>query len=297
MMNINILLLIFFTLITILILCPISNKMGLIDLPNKRKLHKINAKLIGGLVLMLNFILLIFLINLNKELDSLLKFSIIVGIIGLIDDKYEINAFEKLILISFPILLITLNNFNLMSLGGYNIIGEIKLGKFSIILTFLASLLFVNATNYIDGKDGVLITMFLLINSKLIFLINNSEDISKYLLIYVNVFLLILLFFNATNIKKLKIFLGDSGSLLIGFFLGFILIYLANNNLSHPILLASAVTVIVFDFLSVSIERLINNNGKIFKPDNNHIHHLIYNKTNSNIKTVLIINFINIFFL
>ena len=219
--------------------------------------------------------------------------SVLVGLIGVIDDKYDLKVSNKLILLFFPIILIVLDGYALTNLGEYNLIGKINLGSFAVIFTIVSSYLLINATNYIDGRDGVLISIFFFINLELIFLIDNSEEISKQLLIYIDLILIVLFFFNITNNENLKIFLGDSGSLTIGFFLSFILIYLANNKLAHPILLASTVTVIVFDFLCISIERLLKNNGRIFKPDNNHIHYLIYNKTGSNLKVLLIINSIN----
>ena len=287
---------IFFTLITILIFIYFAKKLKLVDLPNNRKTHKINAKLIGGIILILNFTLLVFLLDLDRKLNSLLSCSVLVGLIGVIDDKYDLKVSNKLILLFFPIILIVLDGYALTNLGEYNLIGKINLGSFAVIFTILSSYLLINATNYIDGRDGVLISIFFFINLKLIFLIDNSEEISKQLLIYIDLILIVLFFFNITNNKNLKIFLGDSGSLAIGFFLSFILIYLANNKLAHPILLASTVTVIVFDFLCISIERLFKNSGRIYKPDNNHIHYLIYNKTGSNLKMLLIINSINILF-
>ena len=289
-------LVIFFSLITILIFIPVAKKIKLVDLPNSRKAHKINASLIGGIILILNFLLLVFLFDFNKYLNSLLSYSLLVGLIGLIDDKYNLNVTNKLILLFFPIILIVLDGYALTNLGEYNLIGKINLGSFAVIFTILSSYLFINATNYIDGRDGVLITMFFFINLKIIFLINNTDDITKHLLVYINLILIVLFLFNITNNKYLKIFLGDSGSLTIGFFLSFILIYLANKELAHPMLLASTVTVIVFDFLCVSIERALKNNGKIFKPDNNHIQYLIFNRTRSNFITLIILNSINILF-
>ena len=290
------LIIIFITFASMLILSPVSKIFGLIDYPDKRKNHKINAKLIGGLVLAINFIFLVLFLDLNKNLSNLLNYSVLMCLVGLWDDKYKLKVANKLILLFFPILLMVYDGFILTNLGKYNIFGQINLGSFSVIVTILAVTLFINATNYIDGKDGVLISMFFLINIKLIYLINYSGEVVKYLLIYINLILVILLFFNLINIKNVKIFLGDSGSLTIGFFLSFILIYFAKNDLAHPILLASTITVIVFDFLCLLIERLLRNDGNIFRPDNEHIHHLLYNKTKSNIKTLLIINLINILF-
>ena len=289
-------LLIFFSLIAIFFFIPIARRIKLVDIPNNRKNHKINANLIGGLILILNFILFVFILDFDKSLNSLLSCSVLVGLIGLIDDKYNLNVTNKLILLFFPIILIVLDGQVLENLGKYNFIGILNLGSFAPIFTILASYLFINATNYIDGRDGVLITLFFFINLKLIFLINNTNEVSQHLLIYINIILIVLLFFNINNNKNFKIFLGDSGSLIIGFFLSFILIYLANKEIAHPILLASTITVIVFDFLCISIERLLKNTGNIFTPDNSHIHHLVFKKTKSNLITLLIINSINILF-
>ena len=289
-------LLIFFSFIAILFFIPIAKRIKLVDIPNNRKNHKINANLIGGLILILNFILLVFVLDFDKNLNNLLSYSVLVGLIGLVDDKYKLNVTNKLILLFFPIILIVLEGQVLENLGEYNFIGILNLGSFASIFTILASYLFINATNYIDGRDGILITLFFFINLKLIFLINNTNEVSQHLLIYINLILIVLLFFNINNNKNFKIFLGDSGSLTIGFFLSFILIYFANKEIAHPILLASTITVIVFDFLCISIERLLKNNGNIFKPDDSHIHHLVFKKTKSNLITLLIINFINILF-
>jgi|688.fasta_scaffold01911_33 UDP-GlcNAc:undecaprenyl-phosphate GlcNAc-1-phosphate transferase len=287
---------IFFNFFLLLTLHPLSKAIRLIDLPDKRKTHKINAKLIGGLILVANFFFLYLYFDLNKNLNTLLIYSVFICLIGLIDDKYTLKPTLKLILLFFPIILMFHEGFFLVDLGNYNIIGQVKLGSLSFIFTILSAIILINATNYIDGKDGLLITMFFLINLKLLYLINNSEDNSKYIFVYINLTLLILLFFNLTNIKTLKIFLGDSGSLTIGFFISFILIYFAKNNLVHPILLASTITVIIFDFLCVSLERFLKKKGNIFKADNCHIHHLIYKKTKSNLKTLVIINLINTLF-
>ena len=59
---------------------------------------------------------------------------------------------------------------------------------------------------------------------------------------------LIFLFFNFSLLNFPKLFLGDSGSLLFGFLISFILIYAAKYNLTHPILLAWSVAIFVYEF-------------------------------------------------
>jgi UDP-GlcNAc:undecaprenyl-phosphate GlcNAc-1-phosphate transferase len=56
--------------------------------------------------------------------------------------------------------------------------------------------------------------------------------------------------------KLPKLFLGDSGSLSLGFIVSFILIYFANQEIAHPIILAWSVSIFVFEFLSLNIQRI-----------------------------------------
>ena len=74
--------------------------------------------------------------------------------------------------------------------------------------------------------------------------------------------------------SKFKVFSGDSGSLFIGFFISFITIELYNSFNIHPAFLIWPLWYPVYDFLFVSINRLLNKKS-IFKPDNTHLHHVI----------------------
>ena len=77
--------------------------------------------------------------------------------------------------------------------------------------------------------------------------------------------MLFFLLFNFSIFKLPKLFLGDSGSLLLGFIVAFTLIYLKNNSEIHPILLAWSISIFVFEFLSIHIIRF-RINKKIFQP-------------------------------
>jgi UDP-GlcNAc:undecaprenyl-phosphate GlcNAc-1-phosphate transferase len=88
------------------------------------------------------------------------------------------------------------------------------------------------------------------------------------------------LFFNFSVFQLPKLFLGDSGSLLLGFIISFFLIYLGSQNLIHPILLAWSIAIFVYEFLSINLIRLKTNYG-LFKAGQDHLHHLIFKKTKS----------------
>jgi hypothetical protein len=95
------------------------------------------------------------------------------------------------------------------------------------------------------------------------------------------------------DLDGVKLFLGDGGSLLLGFIISFILVYSANQKLAHPILLAWSVVVFVYEFLSVNIHRL-KNKQNIFRASQDHLHHLLLKKNKSVIFTNILIMIINL---
>lgn len=269
-----------------------SIKIALLDFPNVRKKHSFGTPLVGGLVFAI-INLIIYLINeFDLSLNKILLISTFVAIIGFFDDKFELSVIKKIILLTFPIFLISTDDLILKGLGDYKYLKYINFGSLAIICTIGSSLLLVNATNYFDGSDGNLLTIF--INSILILIYLNFNNIEfRNFLFFLLCVPVALLPFNFSRQEKYKIFLGNSGSLSIGFILSFCLIYSAERYQIHPILLAFSVSVIVYDFLSVTILRIIKRKN-IFVPDNNHIHHLIIKKFNSNSLSLLLLNIINI---
>ena len=150
----------------------------------------------------------------------------------------------------------------------------------------------INSFNYFDGIDGTLSFTSISVLAILYFLIQD-QNIQLFLIIIL-IPIGIFLCFNFSLFKLPKMFLGDSGSLLIGFIISFILIYLANQNIVHPILLAWSISIFVFEFLSINIIRLKNKTDP-FKPGKDHLHHILLGKTKSIFLTnfsIILINFI-----
>ena len=269
-----------------------SYNLNLIDKPNNRKLHLIPTAYTGGLALSLIYIFSIYLFDFNdQKLDLILSISILISIVGLIDDKYNLNFVGKLSLQIIPIIyLITLQNFSLNSLGDYNFI-KLDLNSLSLPFTLLSVIFLVNATNYFDGMDGTLSLSIISTLSILYFLIFD-ENIKLYLII-IFIPICIFTFFNFSILRLPKMFLGDSGSLLLGFIISFTLIYLANIELVHPILLAWSIAIIVYEFLAINLIRL-KYKKNIFKPGLDHLHHLLFKIYKSIFLVNLIIILINI---
>ena len=210
---------------------------------------------------------------------------------GFVDDKYNLNVGGKLSLQVIPIIyLIIIENLSLNHMGNYNYF-KLELNSFSIPFTLLAILFLINSFNYFDGLDGVL--SFLTISTLgILFFLTPNENI-KIFLIIVLIPILFFLCFNFSIFKLPKLFLGDSGSLLLGFIIAFTLIYLSIQKNIHPILLAFSISIFVYEFLSVNLIRL-KNKKNIFSAGQDHLHHLFFKNTKSIFKTNLFISLANI---
>ena len=272
-----------FALIYILISSAIiylSRYLGYFDKPDKRRIHKIPIINTGGLIIYFVFLTLISHTELNHNIELIVSMGFFVCITGFVDDRINLNPSNKILLIIIPSIYLILNGISMNDLGQYEYLGNLELGKFKIPFLLLAIGLLINATNYIDGIDGLLLAFFLSCLLYYIFLIDDSKTINLLqLFAMASILNLILNLLPSKN--KFKVFSGDSGSLFIGFFISFMTIDLYNSFDIHPAILIWPLWYPVYDFLFVSINRLINKKS-IFEPDNTHLHHVISKKLNGN---------------
>ena len=281
-------------LIIFLVLHLISQKLNLYDIPNKRKLHKSKIVNTGGIIIFIFYLIVIKNFEFNNILENLIIVGFLIILIGFIDDRNNLSPTVKLILLSLPsAYLIISENFIISSLGNYNFMGTLLLGKVALIFTFLSVVLLINSVNYLDGIDGLLLSFVAITFLYFIFLTEN-ENIHQ-LIYYLLIPIIINLIFNFLSFgKNLKVFNGDAGSLFFGFLISFFLIYFNLYLDIHPIVLAWAVWLPVYDFLFISFYRLINKKN-IYTADNNHFHHIILKKFNNNqFYSVGLISIINI---
>jgi UDP-GlcNAc:undecaprenyl-phosphate GlcNAc-1-phosphate transferase len=264
----------------------------LVDLPNKRKIHNKNIAYTGGIAISFILVLSILLLDISdNNLNNILSIAFLISIIGLVDDKYNLNVGGKLSLQIIPIFyLIIFENLNLNQLGDYNYF-KLELGTFKIPFTLICVLFLINSFNYFDGLDGALSFTTISVLAILYFL-TSDQNIHLFLIIIL-IPIIIFLFFNFSFLKLPKMFLGDSGSLLIGFIISFVLIYFVNQNLTHPILLAWSITIFVYEFLSINLIRL-KDKRNLFKAGQDHIHHVLFKKTKSVFLTNFFITLTNI---
>jgi UDP-GlcNAc:undecaprenyl-phosphate GlcNAc-1-phosphate transferase len=274
-------------LILLLFTIFISKKIELYDRPNVRKVHNSKVFNTGGIIIYLFYLIIINFLEFNHNIEFIISIGFFVCVVGLIDDVINLNPSNKIILIIAPSAFLIFNGININNLGSYDYIGVLDLGKFQIPFLILATGLLINATNYIDGSDGLLLTFFICCLGYYIFLIEDTKTISLIKILLVPVVLNLILNMLPSK-SKFKIFSGNAGSLFIGFFVSFLTIELYSGFKIHPVYLIWPLWYPVYDFLFVSTNRALQRKN-VLSADNSHLHHKILIKFKKNhFKTVFL---------
>ena len=292
----KILYIVIFQFVLILTSIKLSKIFDLVDYPQKRKIHTNPTPYTGGVTLALGYIFIVIITNFeNNHINIILNYSLLVALGGLIDDKYQVNPGTKIILQIVPIFLLIDVGLILNDLGDYNLFNKLELGSFAKIFTILSCLLLINAFNYSDGLDGLLACISISILGSFYFYIKiYSNLVDADFIIYIAIPITIFLIFNLGLIKNNKIFLGDSGSNLLGFIFSFITIFLYHEYDIHPALLIWPLAYIVYEFLSVNLNRILFKK-KIFKAGSDHLHYELMSFLNtSQIKVMIAILILNL---
>lgn len=260
-----------------------SKHVGLLDKPNERKLHVSPIPVIGGLVVMLS---LIFTFIFSKGLQTLvlenqaLAFSLVIlAITGVVDDKIGLKPALRFGIQAFVAFAIAADGIRLQSLNGLFGIHELSL-FWQYALTMFITIGITNAFNLIDGINGLagslgLVNMIVL--SGMAFLLNQT----KWLFILIPIIAAFIVFLRF-NWKKARLFMGDGGSLVLGFSVAAISISLIKvsdsfvpDKTASSIAIVTAICMIpVIDTLRVFYQRMSRGKSP-FSADKNHLHHLL----------------------
>lgn len=289
----TIVLLYFFTsLISILFVDFIAKKFAIYDYPNKDKIHTFKITNISGIALIPIIILSLILFDYEEKLSYGLSLCIFFIIIGLLDDINRFSASSKITLIVIPCYFFTQKIGIINSLGIYFGV-EIFLNSLNFIFTILCLLLLINAFNYIDGLDGLISTISI-ITILFYLIILPFGEIFYFLPILI--FIIVYFILNMKIFTFLpKVFMGDSGSLTIGFIFSFITIYYSQYKVFiHPSVLIWPIAFVVYEFLTINLIRL-SLKKNVFKRDLLFIFNLLQ-KSYGQKKTLLLCSGLQILF-
>ncbi len=296
----QVLLMVFIPLIFNLFFIPLVKKIakhiGAMDIPNERKVHKKTIPRLGGLGIYVGFILGYIIFGKESiQMNSILIGSFIIIITGIIDDIKPISP--KCKIIGQLISAVVVACYGQILLKDISIFGiYINFGVFTYPITILFIVSVINCINLIDGLDGLaggISSIYFLTIGIIAIMLNNSNGLD---IILSFVMLGSTLGFLYYNFNPASIFMGDSGSMFLGYMISIIaLLGFKTLTLTSFIIPALLLAIPILDTSFAIIRRLINHKS-IIMPDKNHLHHQFLKRNFSQKNTVIIIYLIDILF-
>jgi len=271
------------TFFAIPVIIQVAREKKMFDEPDERKVHKMVIPTLGGLGIFAGFILATLLCVPvgNYTLQYYVAAAIVIFFLGIKDDILILSAAKKFIgQVLAAGIVIKFGGIQITNMHGFLGIGEIPYLA-SIVLTFFTVIVITNSFNLIDGVDGLAGSLGLL--TTLVF--GCYFFFAGQLMYSVMAFSLAgsLIGFLIYNFSPAKIFMGDTGSLLIGLFNAILVIQFINTAgapvgklqlESAPALGFAILIVPLFDTLRVFSLRILDKRSP-FSPDRTHVHHFL----------------------
>ncbi len=268
------------TFVIIAILYPWAQILGLTDKPCHRKQHKKPVPLIGGLSIYLAIVATLFYNSapLPNQTAFIAAITLLVCV-GLIDDYKGLGVKTRMLTqIAAGFIMAEYADIKIENLGNLFGFGDIHLGAYATAFTIFAVVGGINAFNMIDGMDGLAgcLTLISILSLATVSWLDHSEALFSYCLI----FIACLLAFLSLNIRifgrsSAKIFLGDTGSTMLGFSVCWLAIGASQgeNSLITSTTVLWIMALPLFDSVCIMFRRLRKGSSP-FDPDREHLHHI-----------------------
>jgi UDP-N-acetylmuramyl pentapeptide phosphotransferase/UDP-N-acetylglucosamine-1-phosphate transferase len=274
-----------FFLLPLIIKLAHENK--IYDLPDERKIHNYPVSSLGGIAIFSGLILSMLLVSdfndYNPELQYYIAGFFIIFILGLIDDIFILKAWKKTLgQLAVAAVLTLKGNLLVTSLHGFLGIYALTHSA-SLYISFFAIILLINAFNLLDGVDGLAASVGLVASLffGVFFLMNNVLPYAVLAFSLAGALLAFLMY----NFPPAKIFMGDSGSTLIGLICSMLAIKFVESSAiqksfsdySTPAVAFGFLLIPLLDVLRVFALRIVRGKSPL-SPDRSHLHHLLQNK-------------------
>jgi len=266
----------------IVLLRPLAIRLGLVDIPQGRKQHQGQVPLIGGIAMFLGF-----LFSLLALPVSLLNYrSFIAGcalliLVGILDDFHELSPRARFIAqIVAALCMAAWGGVLLQNLGNLFFYNDFILHAWALPITVVAVVGIINAVNMTDGVDGLAGSVTLIELLFLLFLaLQGGQFFAAHMLMLVCSVVLAFLIFNFPFPGRIRaqVFMGDAGSMFLGFVLAWFLVELSQEptKVSTPVTMLWIMALPLFDIGGVMVRRL-QKRVSLFSPDREHLHHVLY---------------------
>jgi UDP-GlcNAc:undecaprenyl-phosphate/decaprenyl-phosphate GlcNAc-1-phosphate transferase len=271
-----------FALVITRIMAGIGTRVGLVDKPNARKQHLGEVPLTGGIAVFATLLFGTFALGIAPYTYQMLVIACGVFAVAVFDDCRHINAGTRLLLeFGSGLLLATYGNIAITNVGNLLALGAIPLLLLTVPLTALAVAGLSNAYNMIDGIDGLAAgTIALPLLVLYLLALHSGHPMASALLLLLVPLGVFLLFNLGPNNRVLpKMFLGDAGSVTLGFLVTASLVYFSQGDdaLIRPVTALWLVTVPLMDMLATMARRFRHGNN-LMKADRSHLHYTLIDR-------------------
>jgi UDP-GlcNAc:undecaprenyl-phosphate GlcNAc-1-phosphate transferase len=274
------------TVLLIRLLRPVAVRVGLVDVPNERKVHGTPTPLVGGLAIFSGLVIGFFLCRngpaalSDAEIYSFFGAGLLLVTVGVIDDFFEISALVRFVAQILAALLmifgagVVLSDLGELSPDG----GLLELGILAVPFTIFATLGIINALNMCDGLDGLSGSLALTSLSGLILAAYTwGGDADVALLPSLGMAIIGFLLFNRRLLgrERASVFMGDAGSMFLGLSLTWYAISLSQGEarVLPPSAALWFLMVPIFDAVSMMLRRILKGRSP-FTADREHLHHV-----------------------
>jgi len=271
----------FSTVVLIGALTPLAHRVGLIDKPNARKKHLTDTPLVGGLAIYIAII--ISFLTLGYKFSDFASFfipSMLIVAVCLWDDLRDLTYTIRLTTQIIAVLLMCLLGNMIENIGVLTIDGSyLYLGMLAAPFTIFFSVGLINSFNMCDGIDGLLgaLALIALTGFSVVSMNAGRTEELQFILLLMSAIIAFLVFnFRTPWRKRGLVFLGDVGSMFIGFALLWLSIRLTQgeNRALSPIAAMWFFAFPLFDSLGIIIRRIVRRRSP-FSPDREHFHHVL----------------------
>ena len=293
------------TFLAIPVIINVADMKKLFDVPDARKIHQVAITPLGGIGIFAGFVfgcLLTINFKYSSEFQYFIAATMVIFFLGLKDDILVLTPIKKFIgQVLAAFLIIYYGRIQIRSMHGFFGVHELP-EMFSLLISYFSVIVIINSFNLIDGVDG-LAGMLGLMSSALfgIYFYMNASGMEPY---YVLAFSLCgsLIAFLIFNFQPAKIFMGDTGSLLVGVVNAILVLKFidpgdgpesVNPIVSSPAIGFTVLMIPLLDTLRVFAIRIFKRRSP-FSPDRNHIHHLLLDRGLSHRTITLLLVSINV---
>ncbi len=284
------------SLLLLVILPGVARRVGLVDHPGIRKQHKFSIPLIGGVAMFCGFFFAVLTLDVPiAGSRALFAGCGLMFIVGLLDDLRELSARIRFMAqLSAGCIMIVWGQVYLSDLGllmgGSSLV---LLGILAWPLTLFSTIGIINALNMADGVDGLSgsIVLTALISLAILALTQNNGVIFSIVLIAGSVVIAFLLFnWRFPWRRSARVFMGDAGSMFLGFLMGWLLISCSQGEqrIMEPVTALWIFALPIWDTVCVMFRRILNGRSP-FQSDREHLHHMFIRTGFSVVQTVAIL--------